>query len=71
MIGVLTKVREWSYENEWRILSDPTDSAEVEMSRISCIYLGASISEENRNIILDIARKKQMKVDRGSMNYIP
>lgn len=70
MIGLLTKDSEWSYENEWRILSDPTDSPEVKMPQISCIYLGVSISEENRNKILEIAYKKgipvkQMKVDRG------
>ena len=70
MIGLLTKDSEWSYENEWRILINSTDSTEVRMPRISCIYLGASIMEENRNKILDIARMKhipvkQMKVDRG------
>lgn len=70
MIGLLTKDSEWSYENEWRILINSTDFAEVKMPRISCVYLGASILEENRNKILDIARRKhipvkQMKVDRG------
>lgn len=70
MMGLLTKDSEWSYENEWRIFTDTTSSAEVKMPRISCVYLGASITEENRNKILKIARKKnipvkQMKVDRG------
>ena len=69
-IGLLTKDSEWSYENEWRILINSTETSEVKMPRISCVYLGASITEENRNKILDIARRKhipvkQMKVDRG------
>ena len=69
-IGVLTKDSDWSYENEWRILIDAEDQAEVKMPHISCIYLGAAIEEENRNTILEIARRKQipvkqMKVDRG------
>lgn len=69
-IGLLTKDSEWSYENEWRVLINKTDSAELKMPRISCIYLGTSISEENRSKILEIAKRKrisvkQMKVDRG------
>lgn len=70
MIGLLTKDSEWAYENEWRILVNSTDPSEVKMPRISCVYLGASITKENRNKILDIARRKhipvkQMRVDRG------
>ena len=40
------------------------------MPKISCLYLGACISHDNRSKILDIAKEngipvKQMKVDRG------
>lgn len=70
MTGLLTKDSEWSYENEWRVFVDAMDSADLKMPPISCIYLGASITEENRNRILSIARDrkipvKQMAVDRG------
>ena len=71
MLGLLTKDDAWSYENEWRILSAATEDADIKMPPITCIYLGAEISESNRAKILKIARNlqiplKQMKVDRGA-----
>lgn len=71
MLGVLTKDSDWSYENEWRILIKASQEADVKMPPITCIYLGAGISECNRVKILKIANKlhipvKQMKVDRGA-----
>ena len=70
LLGLITKDSEWSYENEWRIFINNSAPDDLKMPRISCVYLGASISEENRNKILAIAKKnkipiKQMKVDRG------
>ena len=70
VIGLLTKDSEWSYENEWRVLVSATISPDIKMLRISCVYIGASTSDENRRKILEIARKngipvKQIKVDRG------
>ena len=67
---LLTKDAVWEYENEWRILLK-NDNAELKMPKVTCIYLGAAISEENRNRILEIARNnnipiKQMWTDRGS-----
>lgn len=47
----------WSYENEWRILIKATDVSDIPMPRVSCVYLGASISDENRNAILQIATR--------------
>lgn len=69
--GLLTKDNIWSYENEWRILIKATDVSDIPMPRVSCVYLGASISDENRNAILQIAKEKnykvkQMVVDRGA-----
>ena len=69
--GLLTKDNIWSYENEWRILIKATDVSDIPMPRVSCVYLGASISDENRNAILKIAKEKnykvkQMVVDRGA-----
>ena len=69
--GLLTKDNIWSYENEWRILIKATDVSDIPMPRVSCVYLGASISDENRNAILRIAKEKnykvkQMVVDRGA-----
>ena len=70
LVGLLTKDSEWSYENEWRIFTNTTNSPDLKMPPISCIYLGAAITEENKMKILEIAKikkisVKQMKVDRG------
>lgn len=71
MMGLLTKDKEWEYENEWRILIEATEDSEFAMPKVSCIYLGASIEKENRDKIVAIAKEqnipvKQMKVDRGA-----
>ncbi|MBQ2901285.1 MAG: DUF2971 domain-containing protein [Agathobacter sp.] len=71
MMGLLTKDKEWEYENEWRILIGATEDSEFKMPRVSCIYLGAFIEKENRDKIIAIAKErnipvKQMKVDRGA-----
>lgn len=71
IMGLLTKDKEWEYENEWRILIGATEDSEFAMPKVSCIYLGASIEKENRDKIVAIAKKqnipvKQMKVDRGA-----
>lgn len=71
MMGLLTKDKEWEYENEWRILIGATEDSEFKMPRVSCIYLGASIEKENRDKVIAIAKErnipvKQMKVDRGA-----
>lgn len=62
--GLLTKDSIWSYENEWRILVKTTEMHNIPMPRISCVYLGASISDENRNAILKIAKEKHYKVSK-------
>jgi hypothetical protein len=59
------------YENEWRILISAKDDPKLKMPPITCIYLGASIKESDKTIILEIAREKgipvkQMTIDRGT-----
>ncbi len=71
MLGLLTKDKAWEYENEWRVLLKTGDEPVVKMPPISCVYLGANISTENKARITDIASMcdipvKQMVVDRGS-----
>ena len=70
MIALLTKDNAWEYENEWRVFINSSDSADYKMPKVSCVYLGAMISDENRNKVLKIAKEnkipvKQMTVDRG------
>ncbi len=61
-LGLLTKDDEWKYENEWRILVSSIGSTEFEMPKISCIYLGAAISDKNKAKILEIAKRKNILV---------
>lgn len=71
MLGLLTKDSAWEYENEWRILLHSTENPHLKMPKISCVYLGAAISEDHKRAVLDIALQKnipvkQMTVDRGA-----
>lgn len=70
MLGLLTKDKAWEYENEWRVLLPSVNPPDIEVP-ITTVYLGANISHENKESILDIAKKqripvKQMKTDRGA-----
>lgn len=71
MLGLLTKDSAWEYENEWRIIIGSGESSELKMPNVSCIYLGAAIREEDRSVIINIAKQlcvpvKQMTLDRGA-----
>ena len=69
--SLLTKDDSWRYEDEWRIIiSGNSIDPNILMPPISCIYLGALCSTENKLKILKIAQElnipvKQMTVDRG------
>ncbi len=70
ILALLTKDNAWKYENEWHVFINANEPADHKMPRVSCIYLGALISDKNRDNILKIAKEKnipvkQMKVDRG------
>lgn len=71
LLGLLTKDNSWEYEKEWRLLIDAKKPALCQMPKITCVYLGACISEANRERIIAIAKEKhfavkQMTVDRGT-----
>ena len=71
MFALLTKDNAWAYENEWRLIIQNSDDHFVKMPPISCIYLGANISEKDKSYIIEIAADhgipvKQMIIDRGS-----
>lgn len=70
LFALITKDEIWSYENEWRILLGKNDNNKYFMPKISCIYLGTKCSEENKRIIINTVKDKnipirQMKLDRG------
>ena len=69
LFGLLMKDDIWEYENEWRILIPQSNGAKYRMPKISCIYLGKTISEENKEKVIEIAKDKcipvkQIKTDR-------
>ncbi|MCQ2496878.1 MAG: DUF2971 domain-containing protein [Lachnospiraceae bacterium] len=74
--GLITKSNSWEYENEWRLLLSEKVGENLIMPRISAIYLGALVSDEDKTLISEIAKKnsipvKQMKIDRvGYKLYI-
>ena len=71
IFSLLTKDDVWEYENEWRIISlNQFGIVNIKMPPISCIYIGAHCSEENKQVLIEIAKDrnipvKQMRVDRG------
>lgn len=71
ILSLLTKDEVWSYENEWRVITSALNGIEnVKMPPISCIYIGALCSRENKEVLIGIAKElnvpiKQMSVDRG------
>lgn len=73
-LSFLTKDEVWSYEREWRILVPSVNNdMDIKAPPISCIYLGALCSEENKERMLSIAKQldvpvKKMVIDRGEYN---
>lgn len=69
--SLLTKDEAWNYEDEWRIISLASSGIDnVKMPPISCIYIGALCSQEDRTTLIEIASSlnipiKQMVVNRG------
>ena len=68
LLALLTKDVAWEYENEWRIVMDARNSNAIKMPPISCVYLGVAISNENRKLILDIAKEKGFPVKQMKPN---
>ena len=63
--GLLTKSMDWSYQNEWRLISYDSllsDSGEYKCRffPISKIYLGNKMDRENRLRIIDICKAKNI-----------
>ena len=68
--SLITKDDVWNYENEWRIITrNSKTDGNIKMPPISCIYIGALCSSENKEQLIKIAEEmkvpvKEMKVDR-------
>lgn len=69
IIGLLTKDKEWEYEDEWRILLSSSEESSIKIP-ISAVFLGAEINETNKKTIVKICNQRkipvnQMVIDRG------
>lgn len=70
IIGTI-KAKDWYYEKEWRFIQRNIDSDLYTMPiKPSCVFLGAKISSDNRQIIKEILKEqsipyKQMKLKPG------
>lgn len=56
----LTKSEEWSYEREWRCISDPGGASShhpLQRRLISGVYFGARMNSDTRTIILDALKE--------------
>ncbi|NNU94798.1 DUF2971 domain-containing protein [Geobacillus sp. NFOSA3] len=70
--AAITKSLEWSYEKEWRLVF-PLGSGDKPFNRKvpkpTAIYLGAKISQENREKLIEIAGKKGIPVYQMKIEY--
>lgn len=55
-----TKNSEWSLQKEWRIIGTP--NKKIKVPKISKIYLGKNVKEENKKMILSLADELQIEV---------
>lgn len=55
-----TKDSDWEYQDEWRIVGDA--NSKVKPLKIKSVYLGFDVSDNNQNIILELANKKKFSV---------
>lgn len=60
--NLLTKNKDWEGQKEWRLIPYGKEEGLLHFPYISSIYLGNKISDENKNKILDIAKKENYKV---------
>lgn len=57
---VLTKSKEWSFQNEWRIVGEAEKKCHIPI--IKAVYLGKNVSVENKKKILELAESGWFKV---------
>ena len=62
----LTKSDEWSFQDEWRVISEA--GAKVGAPPIKAIYIGHKADEDNVNAIVELSRTMDFKVFRTTIN---
>ena len=63
---LIRKAEEWQYEEEWRIICFLKNLNEQKLveNMISKVYLGANINEENERLISELAKAKEVPVEK-------
>lgn len=64
VICAIHKSKEWSYEQEWRIvlpIGEKNSNFPLKMPKPKAIYIGSETSEEDKKILNDIAKKKNIE----------
>ena len=64
--ALLIKSEVWQYEEEWRIICFLKNLNEQKLveNMISKVYLGANINEENEKLISELAKAKEVPVEK-------
>jgi len=57
----LRKSEEWKYQKEWRLVTLSENPYSYKMPTPTAIYFGAKITDKDKNLLLDITSKKNIK----------
>jgi len=71
LYSVLRKSAEWQYEKEWRIVIPIHEDMEnnLKMPKITAIYLGCQISNENKELLIEIAKGNSINLFQAERKY--
>ena len=68
-LSLYTKASQWHFQKEWRIvLGESLRENKVVFPYVKSIILGERISEENKNKLIEIAKKKKIKIFKRKYN---
>ena len=62
MYGQLFKSEDWTYEIEWRIFKQPSETPVMRLPKAKKVFFGANIEENALIRIIEIANKKNIPV---------
>lgn len=61
--ALLVKSKDWEYEHEWRIIQIGTKTQnKIKFPKPTKIFLGCNISKENKQKLIEIAKKKNIPI---------
>lgn len=71
LYSVLRKSRQWSYEQEWRIVFSYFRNmgvGNIQLPKAKSVYLGVNITDENKKCIIEIGKKKGIEIFESELN---